>query len=225
MPAHVNGTRDRVSTHGLGRTPDRGGDGEDDGGRRQDTRGGGKWQRCDGERVRGSCGDGYSTMRQQGSGGTRHACVGGVGEEWVPHPARLICCPAAAPAPAPSGPRAVLTGGVKRAGSAASCGRWTVREPCLSRAKRAPNLALESSRAVARARRRRPAHARRGWRVNHGSVCMMPPGSACWRANHGVHGRGTSPRVLRASWRVLGVLIGPCAPPTEEQRQGPAECA
>ena len=37
---------------------------------------------------------------------------------------------------------------------------------------------------------------------------MRAPGSACWRANYGVPGRGTSPRVLRASWRVLGIGFG-----------------
>ena len=35
---------------------------------RQDARGGGHWQRWAGERLRGPCSDGYSTMRQQGSG-------------------------------------------------------------------------------------------------------------------------------------------------------------
>ena len=191
----------------------------------RDAQGSGHWQCRPGQQSCRPCGNGYSTMWQQGSGGTRRACVGGVSKEWVPHPARLTCCPAAAPAPAPSGPGPVLAGGLKGAGSAASSGRWTVREPCLSRANESANWASESSRAVVCARRRGPARARRGVRVSHGSARMLDPGSACWRANYGVPGRGTSPRVLRASWRVLGVLIGPCAPPTEEQRQGLTESA
>ena len=74
--------------------------------------------------------------------------------------------------------------------------------------RRAPNWPLESSRPSVCARRRRPAHARPGARVSHGSVHMLVPGSVCWRANYGVPGRGTSPRVLRASWRVLGIGFG-----------------
>ena len=72
--------------------------------------------------------------------------------------------------------------------------------------RRAPNWPLESSRPSVCARRRRPAHARRGARVSHGSVHMLVPGSVCWRANYGVPGRGTSYRALRASWRVREVF-------------------
>ena len=43
--------------------------------RRQGARKGGHWQRSPGERLRGPCGDGYSTMRQQGSGHTARTCV------------------------------------------------------------------------------------------------------------------------------------------------------